>query len=169
MEKPPVLAITTGDAAGIGAEVVVKALAEPGITSQCTPVVIGSIPLLERTAASLGLKLVFQGIQTVPPQSVRGKAIPVLDTGLLPREGVPLGKVSAAAGKASMEWVLQALKLAVEGRGSAIATAPINKEATTLAGYKELGKIDKDVLKIAGENADFELQTLERPMLEGKD
>ncbi len=37
------------------------------------------------------------------------------------------------------------------------------------AGYKELGKIDKDVLKIAGENADFELQTLERPMLEGKD
>ncbi len=141
-KRRPVLAITTGDAAGIGAEVVVKALAEPGINSQCTPVVIGSIPLLERTAASLGLKLVFREIQTVPPQSTKSKAVPVLDTGLLPKEGVPLGRVSPVAGKASMEWVLQALNLAVQGKVSAIATAPINKEATRLAGYEELGHME---------------------------
>ena len=57
-------------------------------------------------------------------------------------KNVPSGKVSAAAGKASVEWILEAGNLATEKRIQAIVTAPINKEACTLAGYKDIGHME---------------------------
>jgi 4-hydroxythreonine-4-phosphate dehydrogenase len=53
-----------------------------------------------------------------------------------------LGQVSADAGKACMEWVEVAARLCLSGEVQALATAPVNKEAATLAGYKEIGHME---------------------------
>ena len=50
--------------------------------------------------------------------------------------------MSEAAGRAAIEWVLEAGSLAKDGRISAIVTAPINKEAASLAGYKDVGHME---------------------------
>ena len=66
----------------------------------------------------------------------------VLDRHHLRPGSVTVGHVSAAAGKASVEWVLEAGRLAREGRVDAIATAPINKEVASAAGYKDIGHME---------------------------
>jgi 4-hydroxythreonine-4-phosphate dehydrogenase len=75
---------------------------------------------------------------------VAGKAgsIDVLDLENLDYGSITLGQVSAAAGKASVEWILKAGELAASGEVQAIATAPINKEACSLAGHKDIGHME---------------------------
>jgi 4-hydroxythreonine-4-phosphate dehydrogenase len=66
----------------------------------------------------------------------------VLDIGTLNYQNVPRRQVSNVAGKASVEWVLKAGELAKAGKVQAIITAPINKEACSLAGYKDIGHME---------------------------
>ncbi len=142
LPNSPLLAITLGDPAGIGPEVVAKALAEPEVKGICRPVLIGSLALMKRTASWLGLDLKFVQTAEMPPPKATEGAVPVLDAGLLPEGGVPLGQASPIAGRASMEWVIESAKLAMAQKVEAIVTAPINKEATTLAGYADIGHME---------------------------
>ena len=57
-------------------------------------------------------------------------------------EDITVGKISPACGKAAMEWVTKAGELAMGGVVSALATAPLNKEAAGLAGYKSIGHME---------------------------
>ncbi|MCZ6535790.1 MAG: 4-hydroxythreonine-4-phosphate dehydrogenase PdxA, partial [Chloroflexi bacterium] len=57
-------------------------------------------------------------------------------------EDITVGQISPACGKAAMEWVTTAAKLAMAGKVQALATAPINKEAARLAGYKAIGHME---------------------------
>ena len=68
--------------------------------------------------------------------------IDLLDLHNLNPEEIVLGKVSAACGRAAMEYIAEAAHLALEGKVKAIATAPINKEATVQAGYGEMGHLE---------------------------
>jgi 4-hydroxythreonine-4-phosphate dehydrogenase len=142
MDKRPLLAITMGDPAGIGPEVTAKALLERQVYERCRPFVVGSAaamndalrtinsPIKARVAHSLG--------------EIRGEpgAIDVLDMENLDYGAIRYGKVSAVAGKASVEWILKAGELAASGQVQAIATAPINKEACKLAGYTDIGHME---------------------------
>jgi 4-hydroxythreonine-4-phosphate dehydrogenase len=78
------------------------------------------------------------------PEEAAGRpgTVDVLDSNGLDFQGLNQGRVSAAAGKASVEWVLQAGELALAGRVKAIVTAPINKEACSLAGYQDIGHME---------------------------
>ena len=68
--------------------------------------------------------------------------IDVLDISNLKLEDVAVGQICAASGKAAMEYVVEAARLAREGAIKAIVTAPLNKEATILAGYQDLGHME---------------------------
>jgi 4-hydroxythreonine-4-phosphate dehydrogenase len=121
MTAAPVrLALTVGDPAGIGPEIVLKALAAPE-RPEANVVVYGAMESLHEHARLLGLRL---------PQELGAR---VVDTGT---EGdVPLGQSSAAGGHAAARAVLRAVQDARVGRMDAIVTAPLNKESLHAAGY----------------------------------
>lgn len=133
----PVLAITMGDAAGIGPEIVVKALCHPEIRALCRPLVIGDVGAMIQ-ALHLTSEAPTPHIQSVTKiESVdweEAGLIPVLQPGAA-LTGVAVGQLSAEAGRGAVEYVLAATELARCGQVAGIVTAPLNKEAMRLAGF----------------------------------
>ena len=125
--KLPVIGITMGDPAGVGPEVVLKALKHLDVYAICRPLVIGDRGRLEAVGRIVGV-------------SVDDDDLPFecVDLGLVPPD-LPFGKVSAAAGEAAYRYIEHAVKLAREGKIDAICTAPINKEALNAAGRRYPG------------------------------
>jgi 4-hydroxythreonine-4-phosphate dehydrogenase len=121
--KLPRIGITMGDAAGVGPEVVLKALKHLDVYALCRPLVIGDLARLEKAGEIVGV-------------SASDDDLPFecLDLGLVPAD-LPFGKVSAAAGEAAYRYVERAVQLALAGEIDAICTAPINKEALNAAGH----------------------------------
>ena len=133
MSKPRI-AITLGDAAGVGPEIVMKALAHRDVYARCRPFVVGDAV---RLAEAGHLARALAGIRFIAtPEEARFEAgtVDVLDLKLIP-PGLPFGVVSAAAGHAAYEYIRTATALAVEGRIDAIVTAPLNKEALHAGGH----------------------------------
>jgi 4-hydroxythreonine-4-phosphate dehydrogenase len=118
--KLPVVGITMGDPAGVGPEVIVKALARPEPYAFCRPRVIGDRKRLEKASAITG---------------ARPEKLDCIDLGLV-AEDLPFGKVSAQAGEAAYRYIERAVKLALDRDIDAICTAPINKEAMNAAGHR---------------------------------
>jgi 4-hydroxythreonine-4-phosphate dehydrogenase len=123
-----------GDPAGIGPEVVLKAVAEEEIRAACVPFIIGDAQLLAHTARTLDLQcgydIIRQGEEI--PDEVSGPVIFHLDNiGGYIEPGIESG----AAGKAAAGYIEAAVELCAAGSVDAIATAPINKRALFLGGY----------------------------------
>src|SRR5215208_262092 len=138
----PLLAITMGDPAGVGPEVVLKALADPSVSAICRPLVVGSAAMLERTLDWTPVGLAIRPVAEPEAASGEPGLVDVLDTANVDAAALPLGQLSAAAGGAAMDYVLRAYDLACAHVVAGMVTAPINKEATTLAGYADLGHMD---------------------------
>ncbi len=132
----PRVGITMGDAAGIGAEITLKALTDETIRQICIPVIIGDANFLKKTAADLGLN--FDFIADAPNVEIASHQTAIYDLNNL-RGDVVLGTDSACAGKAAAEYIEIAVKLWRERKIDAIATAPISKKAIYLGGYKYPG------------------------------
>ena len=130
----PRLGITMGDPAGIGPEVIIKALARPSVCRLFRPLVIGSPEILATTSRQLGVPLEFCRVHAQDLSSPVG-SIPVLDPSAHPLSDFALGRVSKETGEAQVRYVREAVRLAVDGSIAGIVTAPINKEAINLAGY----------------------------------
>jgi 4-hydroxythreonine-4-phosphate dehydrogenase len=136
----PVLAITLGDPAGIGPEIILKALADPAVFDLCRPLVIGDARILQRA-------MLAPGIAQAPLDSASAPAgacfqpgrVALLDLYNADPGDCPTGQLSAASGKAAVEYVLKACDLAVREEVDAIVTAPLNKEAINLAGFHYAG------------------------------
>ncbi|MBI2166402.1 MAG: 4-hydroxythreonine-4-phosphate dehydrogenase PdxA [Chloroflexi bacterium] len=131
-----------GDPCGIGPEVVVKALACPEVYTLCRPLVIGSLDALRQAVAYSKVRVACREVAS--PSQVRAEAgvVEVLDArNLDPRAVVP-GRMSPEAGRASMEWAEAAARLAMAGEVAAVATAPVNKEAAALGGYRDMGHME---------------------------
>jgi 4-hydroxythreonine-4-phosphate dehydrogenase len=130
----PRIGITMGDPAGIGPEVVLKAVAEEEIRRICVPVIIGDAQLLAHTARTLDLQSGYDIVRKDEefPEHFAEPIIYHLDniTG-----SIEPGIESGAAGKAAAEYIEAAVELCAAGNVDAIATAPINKRALFLGGY----------------------------------
>jgi 4-phospho-D-threonate 3-dehydrogenase / 4-phospho-D-erythronate 3-dehydrogenase len=135
----PILGITMGDPAGIGPEVIAKALAKREVYRLCQPIVIGSGGVLEKTIRSLGLPLRVVPISGHETIARSPRAVLVLDPLDRPLGRFKMGRVSAETGAAAAAFVMKAIHLAETGCVDAIVTAPINKEAVNLAGYRYPG------------------------------
>ena len=130
----PRVGITMGDPAGIGPEVVLKAVAEPEVLSVCQPVIVGDAQLLAHTARKLDLQCGYPIVrrdEEVPPLS----AAPLIFHLDNIQGHIEPGIESAAAGKAAAQYIEAAVELCAAGSIAAIATAPINKRALFLGGY----------------------------------
>jgi len=142
VETRPVIAITIGDPAGIGPEVVVKALAEKDIYNSCRPFVIGESGAIQAAIALSGKNLALHPIEKAAETKGKFGTIDILDMHNLDWGKVKMGEMSADCGWAAMEFLQMAMQLALNREITAMVNAPINKEATMLAGYTGLGHLE---------------------------
>jgi 4-phospho-D-threonate 3-dehydrogenase / 4-phospho-D-erythronate 3-dehydrogenase len=131
----PLVAVTMGDGAGVGPEVIVPAVVHPDTLARCRPVVIGDAPRLRLAAGILGQEVEIVTIDEPAQAEFGGNRINVIDLGLLPAD-LPWGAVSAVAGEAAYQYIRVAAELAVAGAVQGICTAPLNKEALHAAGHR---------------------------------
>ena len=130
----PRIAITMGDPAGIGPEVVLKAVAEDEIRRACVPVIIGDAQLLAHTARTLDLQCGYDIVR-------RGEPLPehLTEPTIFHLDNIngfiEPGIESGSAGKAAGGYIEAAVELCAAGSVDAIATAPINKRSLFLGGY----------------------------------
>jgi 4-hydroxythreonine-4-phosphate dehydrogenase len=134
----PLIAVTMGDPAGIGPEIVAKAFAEEGFRDEGRSLVVGDPEILERAARLLKLPLRANEISEPEEAAFEPGAVDVLAVGEV-LGNLPFGELDARAGDAAFRYVQRATELANERRVAAIATAPLNKEAMHLAGHKYPG------------------------------
>ncbi len=136
----PVLAITLGDPAGIGPEVVLKALQHDSIYQQCRPLIVGDRRILERAANWIGGQTLNYAVISDPQAGhYQMGTVTLLELGNADPSACPVGQISAAAGRAAVEYVFQACDLALAGAVDAIVTAPLNKDAMNRAGFTYAG------------------------------
>ena len=138
----PAIAITMGDPCGIGPEVVVKALSDQRVYASCRPLVVGNIYAMQRAVELTGLPLRINESNDPGDAGRDDRVVDVLDIKNLDPEDITVGQISPACGKAAMEWVTKAGELALSGAVAGLATAPLNKEAASLAGYQSIGHME---------------------------
>jgi 4-hydroxythreonine-4-phosphate dehydrogenase len=129
----PRIGITIGDPAGIGPEIVLRAVAEVELRAICSPVIIGSAAEIQKQASSLSLNARFPTLSEdqLYPYNFEGPVI--LDTANL-TERISWGILSAASGSAAVVAIEACVRLCLAGGLDAMTTAPINKESLKLAG-----------------------------------
>ncbi len=140
MEKP-LIGITMGDAAGVGPEIIMKALSDPQIYEISKPVVIGDVKMLQRAESFLKTGLLIKAIQNVEEAEFKFGVVNCIDLNLLPID-LPYGRLSEKAGDAAFKYLKKAIELAKDKKIDAISTAPLNKEALHKAGYMYPGQTE---------------------------
>ncbi|MEM8943606.1 MAG: 4-hydroxythreonine-4-phosphate dehydrogenase PdxA [Planctomycetota bacterium] len=136
----PLLAITMGDPAGVGPEVIVKALADPRVTEACTPLVYGHPRVLENAIRLVGSSASVVGLaspdeaKTHPSRLAEILNMPIGDDEVLE---VPPGTIDARTGQAAYESIVCATDAALAGSVAGIVTAPISKSALHAAGHTQ--------------------------------
>lgn len=129
------VAVTMGDPAGIGPEIIIKALCEPELDG-APIVVVGCLRTLERLQSQgVTPPVALHAIHQVSEARFAPGTIHVIDEPLAQPDALTPGKVQAAAGDLAYRCVKRATELAMAGEVHAIATAPLNKEALHLAGH----------------------------------
>ena len=141
-EERPIIAITIGDPAGIGPEVVAKALCNKVIYDMCRPLVVGESATIWAAIKLIKKPLTLHLLEKASDTLGKFGVIDVLDMHNLEWNKVKVGQVSAECGRASMEFIEKAMQLALNNEVRGMVTAPINKEATMLAGYPGLGHLE---------------------------
>ncbi len=140
VDPRPLIAITQGDPAGVGPEIIVKALRTASLFERCRPFVIGDERMLARAASWVGLPPpAFVSIETPAEGEYFAGTIPLLEQNNADPDEIPPGILSTAAGHAAVESVSLACDLALAGDVDAIVTTPLNKEAMRQAGYPYAG------------------------------
>jgi len=135
---PPLVAVTMGDPAGIGPEIIARAFADPDFREENRALVVGDAGILERAIRLLDLPLRANAVADPEEAAFEPGTVDVLAETELP-EDLPFGELDARAGDAAFRYVEKATELASAGRVAAVATAPLNKEAMHLAGHKYPG------------------------------
>jgi 4-hydroxythreonine-4-phosphate dehydrogenase len=135
MKQRPLLALTVGDSAGVGPELVLKVLADSEVNALAQLLVVGDCSLLLARAKRIGLRVELAEVRSAAElRASNGHAAALQQVTPGPAENV-LGRLDAGAGKASMLWLERATRLAIAREVDGIVTAPIHKQAIALGGY----------------------------------
>jgi 4-hydroxythreonine-4-phosphate dehydrogenase len=137
-DKRPVLAVTMGDPAGVGPEVIVKALECAEVWDVCRPVVVGDARWLEEARRIVGTQRPVRAVDAIG-QAGNGESVDVQNLTNVDATRFERGQVSPEAGQAAYEYIRRAVSLALEGEVAGVVTAPINKEALHAAGVPYAG------------------------------
>jgi len=131
----PTIAITMGDPAGVGPEIIMKALAQSAVHEICQPLVVGDAARLRQAGKLTGLDLAVDALDSAADARFPSKAVQCVDLKIVPSD-LPFGQVSPIAGEAAYRFIEEAVRIVESGRAQAICTAPLSKEALHAAGHK---------------------------------
>ncbi|MCF8499630.1 MAG: 4-hydroxythreonine-4-phosphate dehydrogenase PdxA [Rhodospirillum sp.] len=132
----PFIGITMGDVCGVGPEIIAKSLMDGAVHALCHPVVIGDTGALERARDLVGAPFTVRTLASDAPldDAADPRVALCVDPGLSVG-ALPYGEVRPEAGHAAYEFIRIAVDMAQSGQISAIATAPLNKEALHAGGH----------------------------------
>lgn len=134
----PIVAITMGDAAGIGPEIIVKALADSELRTKARMLVIGDLGRLQLAMDIVSSPLVINKVLEPADAQFTDGTIDILDVDCIPAD-LPWGELSAAAGHGAYLFIEKAVQLAMDHKVDAICTGPLNKAALYAAGHNYPG------------------------------
>lgn len=135
----PLIGITIGDPAGIGPEIIIKALKTEKIYEDCRPLVIGNVQVLERAAEAIGETIHTQIIQKPDEAEYSLGTINVIEVGEYDISSLEWGKEQALGGQIAIDSIYKSIELGMAGEIDAVTTAPINKVAIKMVGVKQAG------------------------------
>lgn len=160
--KRPIIGIPMGDPAGIGPEIVVKALAQGGVHKICKPVVVGEKKTLLQAMKICGVNVTIKVIKEVADGDYQEGTLDLIDLENVVIEELQYGKVQGMAGQAAFEYIKKSVDLALNGDIDVLATTPINKEALKAANIDYIGhtEILADLTNTADPLTVFEVDKL---------
>jgi 4-hydroxythreonine-4-phosphate dehydrogenase len=135
MSTLPIVAITLGDPAGTGPEIILKALAQPDVRALGRMLIVGDAATLDRAQTYTGTRLRLRAVSSPEAARFDPDMLDVLDLKNVDLANLTVGKVSPMAGHAAYEYVKTAAELALAGRVDAIVTSALNKAALNAAGH----------------------------------
>ncbi|MBP9732905.1 MAG: 4-hydroxythreonine-4-phosphate dehydrogenase PdxA [Candidatus Omnitrophica bacterium] len=138
MKPKPLIALTTGDPAGIGPEIIIKALGRPEVQAACRAVVVGDLGLMLKAArdtAAIDCGGMIEAVKSIDRIGDTAARIPVLDLKNTPLNNFEYGRIRPEYGRAAGESIEQAVRLAMAKKVAAVVTPPLQKESFKAAGY----------------------------------
>jgi 4-hydroxythreonine-4-phosphate dehydrogenase len=143
IDNGPRVALTMGDVAGVGPEVIARAWCDPTFHSLCQPLVIGDPEVLRKAIALVSSTAGVVAIDRPELAEPSSRVVPCLKPSstadLASLIDVPAGTVDRRAGRAAYDFLITAIDLALAGRVDAITTLPVTKESLRLAGIPHPG------------------------------
>ena len=130
----PKIAIATGDPAGIGPEIALKAALDPRVLALCRPLLVGDPAVVQIHARAAGLQPQLRVIAKPADADWSNGAVNLLDASGGTNTPLKLGAVDAAYGRASLASARAAIKAALEGRVDAVVAAPQTERSIAAAG-----------------------------------
>ncbi|MGB2826789.1 MAG: 4-hydroxythreonine-4-phosphate dehydrogenase PdxA [Dehalococcoidales bacterium] len=134
-QEKALLAITMGDAAGSGPEIITKTLAEPEVRKLCRPVVIGDAATMKEAFTFTKVPGEVKAIDRLADARFQDGIVEVIDLHNIELDKLTRGRVDPMAGKAAYDYIKLGTEMALAGETDAIVTSAINKEALNNAGY----------------------------------
>jgi 4-hydroxythreonine-4-phosphate dehydrogenase len=138
----PRVAITMGDAAGIGPEIIVKSLADPAAAGWCIPLVLGDARVLERAMEATGVHVPIRPIERPAAAEGRPGTIELIDYHDVDIAAHRWGQMNPNHGEAAVRYTREAGRLALAREIDAMVSAPLHKEAMHAAGHRYEGQTE---------------------------
>lgn len=135
MTDLPLIGITMGDPAGVGPEIIVKALADSSIYESCRPVVLGDKEILSSTIGRAPEKISLDVIPTPSEASSTPEKIDLISLSGLRNRDIQPGRPTVEGGRAMVEYVIRAVEMSQGGELGAMVTCPISKALMHRAGH----------------------------------
>jgi 4-hydroxythreonine-4-phosphate dehydrogenase len=169
----PFIAITMGDPAGIGPEIIVKALGEQKIFDRCRPLVLGDESILSYTTQWMKALVIIKKITGPEEGEFKPGVLNLITLTDLSPEEIPMGRPQQKGGEAAYRYIEKGVQMAKAGTVDALVTAPISKEALHAAGYPFPGHtellaamtgVEDQVMMLAGPRLRVALVTTHLPL-----
>ena len=139
MDKRPLIAITMGDPAGIGPEIIAKVIENGELFSFCRPVVVGDAGIMKKIIEELQLSISLHPCSLLTDVNPFPGRLAILDLQNVNLSMHSWGRPDVSSGRAVVEYVRRAVSLTLDGLADAVVTGPISKEMMNAAGYHYAG------------------------------
>ena len=138
-DQRPVLGISVGDPGGIGPEITAKALSEKEIHDLARPLVVADVRVMQDVLRFTNLSLSLNPVQRIQDARFASGCLDILDLNNMPMDRLRYKEVTPDQGKASFEYVVKVIELAMNNEIDGTVTGPINKAAINAAGHHFAG------------------------------
>ncbi|WP_411681815.1 4-hydroxythreonine-4-phosphate dehydrogenase PdxA [Clostridium thailandense] len=158
----PIIAVTLGDPAGVGPEIVVKALKSKEVYDVCNPLVVGDKGVLSKAIEITNVALELNAVSKPSEGKYTFGTLDFIDLKNIDMSTLEYGKVQAQCGQAAYDYLAYSIKLALNKEVAAIATTPLNKESFKAAGVSYIGHTEvlEGLTKVSDPLTMFEVKGL---------